>query len=324
MADFATRLRELRVAARLRQKDLADAVGVAQTTIANYEQGARFPDESNLRRIADHFSVSLDYLMGRTEVNLFDQDGQYPNAYLREERETLTPMSPLAREYLDALLEGRREEASELIRAAVEDGCGVGEIYERVFERTLKEVGLMWMQNRLDVATEHYFSASTQLIMSQLYSDITGASRQKKDAVCLAIAVCGEFHDIGARRVADFMEMDGWKTFFLGNNLCSEDIVKAVLDHKPEVLALSATMFFNVDSIGRAIRAIRAVEGTGNLVILVGGRPFNQDPELWKKVGADGFAQSARQAVKLANHLVNSGADCPPSAPERINPPAGR
>ena len=311
MTDFAARLRELRTTAQLRQKDLADALGVAQTTIANYEQGARFPDEKNLRRIADHFNVSLDYLMGRTDVSLVARDVQYPSGYSREEGEPLSPMSPLAREYLNLLLAGMREEASKLIHGAVEEGEGVREIYRTVFERTLKEVGLMWMQNRVDVAMEHYFSASTQLIMSQLYPYITAASREKKDTVCLAIAVCGEFHDIGARMVADFMEMDGWKTLFLGNNLCSEDIVKAAVDHKPDMLALSATMFFNVESIARAVRAIRAVEGFGDLVILVGGRPFNQDPELWKKVDADGFAASAEEAVKLANRLVKERADSP-------------
>ena len=311
MIDFAGRLKELRTTAGLRQKDLADALGVAQTTIANYEQGARFPDEKNLRRLADHFDVSLDYLMGRTDVNLAARDVQFPGGYIREEQESLPPMSPLAKRYLDLLLAGKRDEAGRLIHEAVEQGTVVGEIYRDVFERTLKEVGLMWMQDRLDVAMEHYFSASTQLIMSQLYPHITAAAREKKTTVCMVIAVCGEFHDIGARMVADFMEMDGWKTFFLGNNLCSEHIIRAAADRRPQVLALSATMFFSVEAIARAVRAIRGVGALRDLVVLVGGRPFNQDPELWKQVGADGFARSAAEAVRLANLLVTRTADSP-------------
>lgn len=308
MTDLASRLRELRTVANLRQKDLGDALGVAQTTIANYEQGARFPDERILHRIADYFNVSLDYLMGRSDVNRAVQDLQYQSGFYREEEETLPPMSPLAKQYLDLLLAGKREEASNLVHNAVKEGREVGEIYRTVFERTLKEIGLMWMQNQVDVATEHYFSASTQLIMSQLYPYITAASREKIETVCLAMAVCGEFHDIGVRMVADFFEMDGWKTFFLGSNLCNEDMVKTVVDHKADLLALSATMFFNVESIARAIRSIRAVESLKDLVILVGGRPFNQDAELCKKVKADGFARSADEAVKLANRLVKKRA----------------
>jgi methanogenic corrinoid protein MtbC1 len=309
MTDFASRLRELRVAAGLRQKDLADSLGVAQTTIANYEQGARFPDEKNLRRIADHFSVSLDFLMGRTDLNLMTQEVQYPGGYFHNQEETLSSMSPLAREYLDLLLAGKREQASKLVHRAIDEGRSVRDIYRTVFERTLKEVGLLWMQNRVDVAMEHYFSASTQLIMSQLYPYITDAAKAKKDALCLAIAVCGEFHDIGVRMVSDFMEMDGWRTFFLGNNLCNDDIVKAAVDHEPDILALSATMFFNVESIARSIRAIRGVEKLRNAIILVGGRPFNQDPDLWKRVGADGSARSAEEAVSLANRLFKQRRD---------------
>jgi methanogenic corrinoid protein MtbC1 len=309
MMVFAPRLRELRTAAGLRQKDLADALGVAQTTIANYEQGARFPDEKTLRRLADHFNTSLDYLMGRTDVNLVARDVQYPSGFYRDEEESLSSMSPLARQYLELLLEGKREEASNLVNNAVKAGIGVKEIYRTVFERTLNEVGMMWKQNKVDVAMEHYFSSSTQLIMSQLYPYITGASREKRENVCLALAVCGEFHDIGVRMVADFLEMDGWKTFFLGSNLCNEDIVKTVVDHKADLVVLSATMFFNVESIARAVRSIRAVESLAGLVILVGGRPFNQDAELWKKVEADGFARNADEAVKLANHLVKRRAD---------------
>jgi methanogenic corrinoid protein MtbC1 len=242
MTDFAPRLRELRTAADLRQKDLADALGVAQTTIANYEQGARFPDEKTLHRLADHFNVSLDYLMGRTDVNLAAQNVQYPIGFYREEEEIFPPMSPLAKDYLDLLLAGKREEASNLVHNAVKEGSGLGEIYRTVFERTLKEVGVMWMQGRVDVAMEHYFSASTQLIMSQLYPYITAASREKKETVCLAMAVCGEFHEIGVRMFADLLEMDGWKTFFLGGNLCNEDIVKTVLDHKADLLYPSIRM----------------------------------------------------------------------------------
>jgi methanogenic corrinoid protein MtbC1 len=306
MSDLSSRLKELRSAFALRQKDLAAVLGVAQTTIANYEQGTRFPDETNLRLLADYFKVSLDYLMGRTDVNLAALDVQYPSGYFRQEEESLSPISPQAQEYLALLLAGKREQASALVQTAIKEGQEVREIYKTVFERTLKEIGLMWMQNRIDVAMEHYFSASTQQIMSQLYPYIAEAGRKKNGLMCLSIAACGEFHDIGARMVADFFEMDGWKTYFLGNNLCGQDIVKAVVDHKPDLLALSATMFFNVESIARAIRAIRFVRDLNDLIFLVGGRPFNQDPELWKKVHADGSASSAEEAVRIANRLLEN------------------
>jgi len=270
MPEFSNRLRELRSSNGLRQKDLAEALGVAQTTIANYEQGARFPDEKILHRIADYFNVSLDYLLGRSDVNLLASEERYSGSVSREE-ESLAPMSPMAREYLELLLAGKKNEAGDLVLRAVKDGQGVREVYAAVFERTLKEVGLLWKLGKVDVAMEHYFSASTQLIMSRLYPYVSAAPREKKEYTCLTVAVCGEFHEIGARMVADFLEMDGWESFFLGSNLFDEVIVKAAVERRAAVLALSATMFFNVDAAARAIRAVRAVEDLRGLVILVGG-----------------------------------------------------
>ena len=49
-------------------------LGLAQTTIANYEQGKRFPDEETLLKIADFFNVSMDYLFGRSEIKSFSED----------------------------------------------------------------------------------------------------------------------------------------------------------------------------------------------------------------------------------------------------------
>ena len=66
MADISTRLRQLRKERDLRQVDLANDLGIAQTTVANYEQHSRFPDETMLLKLASYFDVSLDYLLGRS------------------------------------------------------------------------------------------------------------------------------------------------------------------------------------------------------------------------------------------------------------------
>lgn len=62
-------LKKLRKNNKMTQKELADKIGVARTTLANYEQGTRFPDKETLLLIADFFNVSLDYLVGRTPAD---------------------------------------------------------------------------------------------------------------------------------------------------------------------------------------------------------------------------------------------------------------
>lgn len=65
---FPQRLRTLREArGYASQQALADALGVAQSTIANWEGGRREPNYALTCRLADLFHVTLDYLLGRSE-----------------------------------------------------------------------------------------------------------------------------------------------------------------------------------------------------------------------------------------------------------------
>lgn len=61
---FPKRLKELRLANGLTQKDLAKAIEVGRTTISEYESGKIVPKQEGLLKIANHFNVSVDYLTG--------------------------------------------------------------------------------------------------------------------------------------------------------------------------------------------------------------------------------------------------------------------
>lgn len=66
--NLATRLRDLRVARGLTQRELADNVNLSCAAIGLYETGKRFPRRDQLEELADYFNVSIDYLTGRDDV----------------------------------------------------------------------------------------------------------------------------------------------------------------------------------------------------------------------------------------------------------------
>lgn len=59
-------LKELRKEKGLRQRDVADFLGVDRTTYVKYETGANEPDIDVIKKLADFFGVSTDYLLGKT------------------------------------------------------------------------------------------------------------------------------------------------------------------------------------------------------------------------------------------------------------------
>ena len=62
------RLKELRTARKLYQKELADLLQIDRTTYAKYETGDSEPPLASLIALADFFGVSLDYIAGRDDV----------------------------------------------------------------------------------------------------------------------------------------------------------------------------------------------------------------------------------------------------------------
>ena len=74
MKGFGQRLRELR--GEKTQAEAAQAIGLKASSYSMYESGRREPGFETLVMIADHYGVSTDYLLGRTECQSPDIDVQ--------------------------------------------------------------------------------------------------------------------------------------------------------------------------------------------------------------------------------------------------------
>jgi len=223
-----------------------------------------------------------------------------PGSFLAE-----GPHSSLARDYLGALLEQDRAAATALILDAVDNGVHVRDIYLHVFQRVQYEVGRLWQTGKIGVAEEHYCTAATQVIMARLYPHVFSARPNGRRMV--AACVGGDLHEIGLRMLADFFEMEGWDTAFIGASTPSSSLIKTLVANPPDLLAVSATMTFNVSTVAELIQAVRR-EAPG-VRILVGGYPFHVETELWRRIDADGTAIDAQQALELARTLFEDAAN---------------
>lgn len=207
----------------------------------------------------------------------------------------------LARRYIVALLEGRRDEGLALVRDAVDSGrLSLEEAYVGVLTPVQRELGRMWHMDEIGVQEEHIVSAGTQVLMAQLHERI---ERIEKDGrVLLASSVAGDEHELGVRMVADLFEMRGWRCVFLGANTPTPDLAEGVRAYEPDLVALSANLAVHLVEMRKAVSAVHAVApGTP---VIVGGGPFAVVDDLWRLMGADGGAASGPEAVALGERLV--------------------
>lgn len=68
--NFKNRLRELRVKNKIGQQTVAEFLNYGYTAISNYESGRNEPSINDLIRLAIFFNVSVDYLVGATDIQL--------------------------------------------------------------------------------------------------------------------------------------------------------------------------------------------------------------------------------------------------------------
>lgn len=74
MSDFAQRLRELRKGNNISQKKLSNYLNFGYTAIANYESGRNQPSLDTVKKIAQYFNVTVDYLIGASDYPRREQD----------------------------------------------------------------------------------------------------------------------------------------------------------------------------------------------------------------------------------------------------------
>jgi methanogenic corrinoid protein MtbC1 len=197
--------------------------------------------------------------------------------------------------YLQSVLQGQRRAALNVVMEAIREGAPLVDIYTQVFQDSLYEVGRLWESCRISVAAEHMATAITQYVMAQAYSQVEPAGDRRGRA--LVTGVQGELHQVGAAMVADILEYRGWNVRFLGTNMPHEGILQAIEEHEPSMIGISATMLFNVPSVVRLVESVHKRFSSTRPRIVLGGAVFRTRADLWKEIGADGFAADLAGAV---------------------------
>jgi methanogenic corrinoid protein MtbC1 len=284
--DYVVWAKEMLAGRGIPEKDLADNLLILRDSLAE-----KLP--------SDYSKIACSYV--DEGVEKLNKNQTKTNSFINSDE----PFAELANSYLDALLRGRRDIASRLILDQIQwKGAKVKDLYLYVFQKAQHEIGRLWQINQLSVAQEHYCTAATQMIMSQLYPYIFQTEKNGKTLV--ATCVSGDLHEIGVRMVSDFFEMEGWDTFYLGANVPTSDFLKTLKERNADLALISATMTFHLRHVRELIEKIRADKETQQVKIMVGGYPFNVASNLWREIGADAFASDAQSAVEIGEKLLET------------------
>lgn len=92
------RIRSLRGELQLTQKELADKLEITRSALSLYETNKREPDYATIKRIADFFGVTVDYLVGRSDKKKSTDTDNLPQTIAADLPEGWDKLPPEARE----------------------------------------------------------------------------------------------------------------------------------------------------------------------------------------------------------------------------------
>ena len=208
--------------------------------------------------------------------------------------------------YLAAIRSGDRRRAFQIIDTARDAGLDLAGIYLGIFQPALREIGCLWQNNELTVAEEHLATAITQAAMARAY-DRAFTWRTEGSRTLIAACADVERHEVGLRMLCDLLDLEGWHTTYLGSTVPVESLAAMVRRLRPDVVALSVALSPHLPRLRAMIDAVRNALGDARRLIIVGGRPFLDDPSLAQRLGADLTAQNAVDAVRLLGERVSRG-----------------
>lgn len=208
-------------------------------------------------------------------------------------------MNDLVSQFTKYLDQGDRENCINLILTQLsKNKINVVTIYDEVLKPSLEGIFCKDKQNPLCIWEEHLRSSIVRTVLECCYPYV--AKERKKLAGAssrgIALVVCPtqEYHEIGARMVADFFTICGFNTTFIGANTPQSDILSAISYINPQYVAVSVSSTYNLLAAKNAIQKMNEVRNAGSLKfkIVVGGQAFKKNSSISKEMGADHLLNS--------------------------------
>ncbi len=168
------------------------------------------------------------------------------------------------------LLAGDRHGCRSVVEELLARNTPVLSLYQDVYQTALYHVGELWEQNRISVAREHICTSIVESLLSLTFPLICNSAPIGKRVV--VACTINELHQLGARMVADILEMHGWDTHFLGVNTPVTSLIHLLKELHPHLLCLSLSTQMNFPGLLDTIRQVRGA--CPALPIAVGGQAF--------------------------------------------------
>lgn len=206
-------------------------------------------------------------------------------------------LTPIA----NAIYEGDVDTVVSQTKQAIEDGNTALEILENGLMAGMDRVGKDFKAGDLFIPEVLIASRAMQSGM-EILKPLLVTQKIKSPGKIVLGTVKGDLHDIGKNLVAIMLQGAGFDVVDLGVDVSKESFLKAIVDHKPDLVGMSSLLTTTMPQMPEIIEAIKQADLREQVKIMVGGAPLNE--KYAQAIGADGYAQNASIAIEKVRELL--------------------
>ena len=201
----------------------------------------------------------------------------------------------------NAILEHKKDDIQKLVTEALEAGIEPDNIIDDALILAMDKVGRDFADGTIFVPEMMVSALVMQMGLDVIKPHLAGGEMKTLGTVLLG-TVQGDLHDIGKNIVAMMMAANGFKVIDLGINLPVKTIIEKIMQHKPDILGLSALLTTTMPEMQNTLAALAESGLRDRVKIIVGGAPV--DRNFADTIGADGYGRDASDAVKICKQLL--------------------
>ncbi len=210
-------------------------------------------------------------------------------------------MAEILQEIATNLYNGNAKAVAELVQKALDQGVSPSEVLNGGLVAGMDEVGKGFKAGELFVP-EVLIAARAMHAGMDVLRPLLAESDVPSAGKFVIGTVKGDLHDIGKNLVKMMVEGGGFQVVDLGVDVAPDAFVKAVREHQPDIVGMSALLTTTMTSMKDVIEALQEAGLRKSVKVIIGGAPVTD--AYAKEIGADGYAPDAATAVDVARAMV--------------------
>lgn len=209
----------------------------------------------------------------------------------------------LFKQLSDAVVEMEEEKAVEIASKIVEQKIDAVEAIEKGLSVGMEKAGQLFEEEEYFIPELLTCSDAMYAGLDVLKPHINSSDEGKKQKVIIGV-IEGDTHDIGKNLVKIMLETSGFDVVDLGRDIPPQEFVDKAKEVNAQIIALSTLMTTTMVGIGRVVELLEQEKVREKFKVIVGGGPISQG--FSDRIGADGYAGNATEAVKLVQRLLEA------------------